>query len=241
MKRVLFVFIVFLTVSCEKDIRLMSIEVAPVVEAYTGYQTTLYVSCTPAEAVAPGMYYYKSNDEYVASVDKEGVIVGHHVGTCTITVATADKHYTTKCEVKVVAQNNLYEEPIVDFSLTRASVKLEESGKTILYDTETVLVYKGEKSPVKQIMYMFDDSKKLISSGVQLETGWSSELTGFLAERYDAYGSGSGNGFSVWKGKEMEVVSKTSNDADFIVYNRYPDTKTYANSRNMIEIIGSIK
>ncbi len=101
MEKVLFILIVILAASCDKEVRLASIDVVPTIEAYVGYQTTLEVSHTPAEAIAPNLFHYKSSDKNVATVNDNGVVVCHQPGTCKITVATADKRFSTQCTVVV--------------------------------------------------------------------------------------------------------------------------------------------
>ncbi len=102
MKKVLFILVVFLTAACEREARLASIEVTPDnIEACVGEHKKLQVSHTPAEAVAPNLFHYKTSDRSVASVNDDGVVTCHSVGTCTVTVATADKRFTTQCVLTV--------------------------------------------------------------------------------------------------------------------------------------------
>jgi uncharacterized protein YjdB len=106
MKKFLFVFVVFVAVACEKDVRLMSIDVVPNLSVQVGEQTQLQVHHTPVEAIAPHIFAYKTSDRNVATVDDNGVVICHQEGTCTITVATLDKRFTAQCEVVVQANNN---------------------------------------------------------------------------------------------------------------------------------------
>ncbi len=241
MKKVLFIVTVFLAAACEREVRLASIEVTPEVTARAGDQTRLQVSYTPAEAIAPGSYHYKTSDQFVASVDNDGLLVCRHVGTCTIMIATADKRFATQCTVNVAAENNLYDEPVTDFGIGKTNVELQESDKTLLCETATVLVYQGKKSPVSRIIYVFDENQKLMASGVLLETGSSLKFNDFMTERYDRSDSENEIGLSVWRGQRTEITVKTYGEGDYVIYMPYSGTATQTEAKKVIESIRSLK
>jgi hypothetical protein len=241
MKKVLFIISVIVNVvACESESRLSSIEMIPSIDAYVGNSIVLEVSHTPADALVPA-YHFKTNNQFVASVNDRGAVVCNHVGTCTIQVATADTRFSTTCIINVKANNVLFAEPVLDFKTTRTAIKLKEIDRTIVYETATMLIYRGIESPMQQVVYQFDENKKLATTVVKLSASASSELDGFMAECYNRYQAAGNNDLQVWRGNDTEVVAKVFNDACFVVYSPFSGNSTCASALNSIEIIRSIK
>ncbi|MDR1156054.1 MAG: hypothetical protein LBL04_15210 [Bacteroidales bacterium] len=240
MKKVLFIILAIIAVACESESRLASIDIIPSVDAYVGNSIVLEVSHTPANAIVPA-YHFKTNNQFVASVNEQGAVVCNHVGTCTIQVATADTRFSTACIVNVKPNNQLFDEPVVDFTTTRTSVKLKEIDKTIVCETATMLIYQGMENLVQQVAYQFDENRNLVTSVVKLPAAASSELAGFMSEYYDLYRSAGNDDLLVWRGNDTEVVVKTTHDACFVVYNPFSGSSTCTNALRTIEMIRSVE
>lgn len=64
---------------------------------------------------------WSSDNEFVATVDKDGVVTANHVGEATI---TAEKNgVSASCKVTVVATNTAFTLPVLDWGATVAQVK----------------------------------------------------------------------------------------------------------------------
>ena len=100
MKKVLFILVIISFIACDQEPRLASIDTIPSIDAFVGEKIELKVSHTPAEALVPA-FLFLSDDESVATVNKQGVVVCRQVGTCTIHIATADTRFSTACVVNV--------------------------------------------------------------------------------------------------------------------------------------------
>ena len=127
---------------------------------------------------------WSSDNEFVATVDNNGVITGKHVGEATITATANGK--SQKVKVTVKAMYNTIPEPITDFSLSKSEVKAKET-HTLYKEEDYKLNYTTNASKSELVMYSFDEtSGKLKSSawGAALTAVAPSELVGFLTERY---------------------------------------------------------
>lgn len=66
-----------------------------------GQSTNLIATVSPADA-SNQVVTWKSSNSSIASVNASGVVTANAVGTCTITVTTADGGYTDTCTINVV-------------------------------------------------------------------------------------------------------------------------------------------
>ena len=240
MKRILsIVLIVNNAVACEMESRLSSIDMISNMDVNVGEKIVLEISHTPADAIVPA-YHFKSNNCFVATVNDQGVVVCHHAGTCTITVATADTRFSTSCTIHVKPNNNLFSEPTLEFNLSKTEVKLKESNSTILYETATMLIYQGDKYPVQQVAYQFDENKKLVTSAIKLSANISSELTDFMIERYDYIPTAEKVDLSIWRGGNMEIATKMIDNSCFVIYSPFLGNSTSESARKLIDTIRNI-
>jgi len=235
MKRVLFIMLTVINaVACEMESRLASINVISDMDMYVGDKIVLNVSYSPADALVPA-YHYRSSDRFVASVNDQGVVVCHHVGTCTIMVATADTRFSTACVIHVKPNNNLFCDPTLDFNLTKTAVKLKETDRTIVYETSTMLVLQGGENPVQQVAYRFDENQQLIASVVKLSASVSSDLKDFMTERYDYLPTAERNNLQIWRGCDMEIVTMMADNAWFVVYTPFLGKSTVESAIQTVE------
>ena len=239
MKRFLYiVLVVAIFNACESETRMASIEMFPEVDAYVGNTIVLEVSHSPANALVPA-YHFKTNDQFVASVDEQGMIVCNHVGVCTVIVATADKRFSSTCIVHVKPINELFDLPVLDYNASKTAVKLKESDRTIVSETPNMLIYQDHRDSVQQVIYLFDETQKLTSAAVKLNAGASSELTVFMDEHYNRFESADSDGLLTWRGNTTEVIAKESKDACFVVFNPFSGKSTYTKAVHAIETIRS--
>ena len=121
-----------------------------------------------------------SSNEFVASVDKDGVIKAEHVGMCIISGEGK------QCRVIVEPKSNFLNEPIIEWGISKSQLiskcgnDYKESGSAIGYITNSTI------APIT--MYTFDNNGKLSSSAIVVKTNYSTELVDFLTERYQPIG-----------------------------------------------------
>lgn len=125
---------------------------------------------------------WSSESEFVAKVNANGTITGNHVGKTSIVAASGSG--TAKCAVEVLAKYNTYIEPVLEFGASRSSVKSKES-RTLTADVSLGMAYKGEKSYVNSVEYVFTDGKLSVAA-VYINYSKLEELTEFLLERYQS-------------------------------------------------------
>lgn len=128
---------------------------------------------------------WKSENEFVATVDASGVVTAKHVGE-TYIVASGNGG-TVTCKVTVEGKYEYYIEPLCKRGATKSDVKKFER-RTLKSESNDVLIYTGESSAVSTVTYTFDDSGKLNFISVLLphynSTTLAKLLTNFLLERY---------------------------------------------------------
>lgn len=124
---------------------------------------------------------WKSENDFVAKVNSNGLVEGNHVGKTNIIATSTDG--SAKCEVEVVPVYSTYKEPFLEFGASKATVKSKETRKLYNENSE-IITYEGENSNVKLVGYNFDDNGKLSGVAVAVSFASTSEVTKFLLERY---------------------------------------------------------
>lgn len=237
MKRVLLIILTVINaIACEMESKLVSIDVISSIDMYVGDSIVLEVSHSPSNALVPA-YHYRTSNRFVASVNDQGAVICNHVGSCTIRVATADTRFSSTCLINVKPKNNLFCEPVLDFFITKTAVKLKEINSTIDYENSKMLVFKDFNNPVQQVAYQFDENQKLITSVVKIQADVTSELTDFINERYDIFPTPESHNLLIWRGNDMEIVSKMVNKSCFVVYNPFSGKSTVESAISTIEMI----
>ncbi len=234
MKKLLVIWIVVIMAACTKYPKVDSISVSPRLETNAGKQTKLQVYHAPLDATAPETYVYSSSDPYIATIDDSGIIRSLHVGTCSISVKTVDQRLSCQCSITVKPKNNLYQEPVTDFGVSLADVKVKEQ-RTCLQEIENMLIYEDKATPVISVFYLFDNNKKLISSGIRLIGIQDEKLIEFLTERYEPFEPE--NDILIWKGKGVEIAVEHIEGKYLIAYKSYINRTETQNLANIIELI----
>lgn len=93
-----------------------------------------------------GMLRWSSDDEDIASVDEDGVILGKSKGEAVITVTTVDGGYTATCKVQVY-------QPVTELRMDTKAITVKTGENQQL--TATILPYDADN---KNIIWSSDDS-----------------------------------------------------------------------------------
>jgi len=150
---------------------------------YYDEEAEINMSFTPPDAPAPA-YTYSSSDEYTATVNNDGTVEAKHVGECVIDISTSDG-ISTKSSVTVKPRSKLYTEPYLTFGGTKSDVKGYEK-RTVSSEDLTGIVYKGENSNVRNVVYLFEGGKMTAVGVLLANTVYCiEEAHKFLTERYD--------------------------------------------------------
>lgn len=141
---------------------------------------------------------WTSEDEFVASVDDNGLVKGGHVGETRI-VGQSGKH-KSYCDVTINAQYNLYDDPILDWGSSMSQIKSKErhslensSNDMLLYDyskssTTCIVNYGFENGKLKSILVWLPYSKYLTATYYLVERFQPADYDGDLSVMYvDAY------------------------------------------------------
>lgn len=132
---------------------------------------------------------YESENSYIASVSSDGVITAKRVGSTIVHIKNANKNFSATCEVAVTPQYNMFREPYLEFGATPTTIKVYEK-RVLASETTTSLIYTGENSYLKNLLYLFENSA-YTSSGCIVPTVYSSLLGSYMAERYVYLGTSS--------------------------------------------------
>lgn len=161
---------------------------------------------------------WSSNNVKVATVSNSGIVKAVRVGTAIISVKTSDSKYTDNCSITVAPTNFLYKEPIVEWGATISTIKSGET-RTLYNQTSTGLLYIGENSSVRCVMYLFDSYQKLNGSAVLIANTSDAFIYAnvFLTERYEPIGISGGIIF--YSGNAVEIgIGTDSSLGQNIIY-----------------------
>ncbi len=172
-----------------------------------------------------------SENDFVAGVSSDGLVEGGHVGKTNI-VATSTAGGSAVCEVEITPVYSTYIEPFLEFGASKETVKSKET-RDLYKEESTSLIFEGENSLVRLVLYSFDDSGKLKDAGVVLSLACASEATKFLIERYLPIGENDGvyvfiNGNS----KNYTMGVGLSVQKSFILITYVPLSSTSSKSSN---------
>lgn len=144
---------------------------------------------------------WSCEDEYVASVSNSGLVTGNRVGK---TIVTAND---LKCQVIVDPIYNLYEEPVLDWNMTKSQI-VSKLG-TPYSSTSTTIIYETKNSKAPLIMYTFDTNGKLKGSYVTVMSNYVTECSDFLLERYAVWDISSGSNIIALFGNSLDTKKAT--------------------------------
>lgn len=133
---------------------------------------------------------WSSSNDYIATV-KNGMIVGVHIGTAIITMTSVGAP-TSYFIVKVKPKYSLYDDPILDYGISRQELIRKETHRllSVISDTldlaydyshedyKTLMLYHFENDSLQTVHSFITDDKKFFE-------GDFSKIIGFFEERYN--------------------------------------------------------
>ncbi len=123
----------------------------------------------------------KSENDFIASVTKQGVVTANHVGETKLVCGNE------MCAIKVEAKYNLYSDPCLEFgTATKTRVKSMVKSQLIREEAKALLYKENEETA---ITYKFDTDGKLDGVLVIFKhnniSSKATELANFMKERYE--------------------------------------------------------
>ncbi|WP_083256979.1 Ig-like domain-containing protein [Arcticibacter eurypsychrophilus] len=178
----LLLLLMILFVSCNKDdLKPTTVIDKTIVELkYDGQHQ--FIITQGSESIDASSLIWTSSDETVGTVSSLGLFVANRIGTTTIKAKGTGINVTS--EIFITPYNTIYKEPVLDFGETLAYIKSKES-RTLNNEASDGLLYSGENSKVRNVMYLFEGS--LLKSSIVLLANTdavSTESVSFLMERY---------------------------------------------------------
>ncbi|NMA74473.1 MAG: hypothetical protein GX963_10010 [Bacteroidales bacterium] len=123
---------------------------------------------------------YSVENENHAKVDEKGLVTALLIGETDINITDGSKN--AKVKIKVEPKENLYTEPILDFTLSKSDV-IKKLGKPAV-DNDDGIAYESANKAVDLVMYLFDENGKMTGTSVSIRSSYGERLVNFLAERY---------------------------------------------------------
>lgn len=106
---------------------------------------------------APGATSWTTSNEYVATVDENGLVKGMHIGTTEIMASNGV--YSDKCTVTIKPKYSLYDTPLLNWGDSRQQMKNSETHE-LLKEDENGLYYKYDFGSTTCILaYGFKEGK----------------------------------------------------------------------------------
>ena len=140
------------------------------------YITLYYENTYQLTVTGDNNIKWSSDDEFIAKVSNSGKVTANHIGTTYI------KANDIPCQVTVKPKYNLYEEPIINWTLTKSDI-IRKFG-TPDGDRNNILTYKIEGDMnILGNQYMFRNGRLYASTAV-LPLVKFGNLIDFLLERY---------------------------------------------------------
>lgn len=173
-------------------------------------------------------YTWISSDEFVGTIDANGVFTAAHIGNTTITAEKNGKQATE--DITVNPKQTLFDEPFMLLGASKSEIKAKET-REIAGETENVIGYKDPSASIRAgILYEFDDDGKLSAVVIPLtETSSNATKIGtFYDERYQLIANLDGTFVFSEKDKKYSVALQANNeDLGFAVfYLQYIDPNT---------------
>lgn len=218
-KALLLIAVVAVFASCKKDEE--PLKVTTNIELF--YEKTETVKATH-------QCTYKSSDEAIATVNSSGLVTAHRVGECKVTASSTLTSESAYCTVKVIPRSNLYAIPCLLRYESPATIMGSETRKFKQYTTNG-LIYEGENSNVRLVMYMFE-ANMMKSAAVLLKTTGTveAEAQQYLEERFDYFGEIDYKAYAYTDGDLMMVLNNDATLGLNVVY-FWNDTKADPISR----------
>ncbi|PKK34684.1 hypothetical protein BWI96_20880 [Siphonobacter sp. SORGH_AS_0500] len=146
-----------------------------------------------ASDVAATDYTWKSSNTDVAEISTSGKLDAGIVGDSKVTAVSKNGSETVESIVKVIPYYNTCKEPIIEFGITQAALKSKETRTQYGTGTSTGIVYTGENSKLKNVIYLFENNALTSSTLVfGSNSAIAKEVATFFLERYKPIGTANG-------------------------------------------------
>ena len=182
------------------------------------YEETFKLDATfIRDGYSPSGFIWESARPNIASVRNDGTVTGMRVGKTIVTVYTADRLFSSDCEVTVNPTNLLYKEPLFDFGQNKAFIRANES-RTFLGEDDESLAFRGENASILGVVYLFSNTQYEVSYAVlNIETEAEIlNLIDFLEQRYELLGFD--GEFLIFENEEILVGLTEDEDGVFVIY-----------------------
>ena len=126
---------------------------------------------------------WRTENDFVATVDENGLVTGGHVGTTRIIASNRSSSAT--CNVTIQPRYNLYDSPILDWGASMSEIRNKETHENMSMSSTTSLAYfynKSTDNPVV-VLYSFENGK-LDYASVILKWNTFASAVNHLVERY---------------------------------------------------------
>ncbi len=125
-----------------------------------------------------------SNVAIVTQVGLKGIVKGVRIGNTTISVKSLSSDLTATCNVALIPQSLLYQEPFYVYGESKSYIKSQEK-RALEDESNDALLYKGESYNVRYVMYSFENSKLNLADVMLTSSDYIVEsVKTFLDERY---------------------------------------------------------
>jgi hypothetical protein len=138
---------------------------------------------------ASGATSWRSENEFVATVDQNGLVKGNHVGNTDIIVSNGNT--SGKCSVTIAPKYNYFDMPILNWGTSETSIRNAETHGTPEKSGDNLLYKYDNRSIPAVVMYSF---KNGVLNNVLQITGSSYYANAgyFLIERFQPIGESQG-------------------------------------------------
>ncbi len=117
---------------------------------------------------------WTSSDEFVGTVDENGVFTPHHIGETIITAKAGNSTVTSNVTIQAQVPAGTFLEPLIDFTADRARIQDFErnTGRSVLFNTTNRITYLGSNSRPREygVSYEFENNL-FVGAGYGLRTG----------------------------------------------------------------------
>lgn len=155
---------------------------------------------------------WSSSKTFVATVSSGGTITGQHVGRCTVSCPKGS------CQVNVLANINLFQDPITQWGLTKSQV-IAQAGYDYQETSNGDLAYETGSSIAPYLGYSFENGG-LSMTVLFVKTSYTTQVVDHLSERYK---------FMYKEGSSFVFINgNTTSESNTMVILRYYNSSYWA-------------
>ncbi|OZI09195.1 hypothetical protein BWI93_05160 [Siphonobacter sp. BAB-5385] len=144
-------------------------------------------------AVTASDYMWTSANKDIAEVDASGELEAGIVGETKVTAVAKSGSGNVESTVKVIPYYTTCKEPVITFGISQAALKPLETRTQYGTSTATGMVFTGENSKLKNVIYLFENNALTSSTLVfGFDSSLAKEVATFFLERYKPLGTANG-------------------------------------------------